>query len=54
MKIRREEDVPPEKGRRLTKGNRQLVAGDRPGTVGEESGHVQKTTTTAAQRVRRP
>ena len=41
MKIHREGPVPPAMGRRLTKGNRHLVAGGRPETVGEESGHVQ-------------
>ena len=40
MKIRREGPVPPEMGRRLTKGNRQSLAGGRPETVAGESGHV--------------
>ena len=40
MKTRREDRVPPQTGRRLTKGNRELVAGGRPETVGEETRYV--------------
>ena len=42
MKTHREGPVPPEMGRRLTKGNRQLAAGGSPETVGEGSGHVHR------------
>ena len=45
MKIRDEGRVPAGTGSRLTKGNRQSVADSRPGTVGEESGHVQRDDT---------
>ena len=40
MKIHREGPVPPEKGRRLTKGNREMGASARPETGGEETGQV--------------
>ena len=40
MKIQRVGRVPPGKERTLTKGNRELVAGGRPETVGEEATHV--------------
>ena len=40
MKIQREGPVPPEKGRRLTKGNREMGVGARPETGREETGQV--------------
>ena len=38
--MHREGPVPPEKGRRLTKGNRATGAKARPETGGEETGQV--------------
>ena len=40
MKIPSKGHVPPQEGRRLTKGNREVGANARPLTVGKETGHV--------------
>ena len=40
MKIRQEERIPPQEGRRLTKGNREMAVEARPETGGEETGQV--------------